>query len=271
MTRGLAAGLLGTILALPLHAAPSHLDSIVHSGALRVCTTGDYAPYSLLRADGSYEGIDIALAQSLAASLDVPVQWVPTRWPMLLPDLLADRCDIAVGGISVSLPRQRQAGFSAVLEVDGKIPLLRCIDRDRYRTVAQIDHPEVRVIEPRGGTNEAFAHHVLPHAQLILSDDNPAIFNELREGHADVMITDASEARFQQRRTPGLCAVNPQQPLQYGEKAFLLPRDDIAWKAYVDQWLHLSKASGAYARIVADWLEEIDTSPPKPAAFTTQK
>ncbi|WP_254459359.1 transporter substrate-binding domain-containing protein [Xanthomonas sacchari] len=261
MTRRLAAGLLGAALALPAHAAPSHLDSVLQRGALRVCTTGDYAPYSRLRADGSYEGIDIALAQSLADSLEVKLQWVPTRWPTLLPDLRADRCDIAVGGISVSLPRQRQAWFSAVLEVDGKIPLVRCADRARYRDIARIDRPEVRVIEPRGGTNEAFARRELPHAQLILSDDNPAIFRDLREGRADVMITDASEARFQQRQVPGLCAVAPKQPLQYSEKAFLLPRDDVAWKAYVDQWLHLSKASGAYARVVAAWLGEAEPTP----------
>ncbi len=260
MIRRLAAGLLGAVLALPAHAAPSHLDSVLQRGLLRVCTTGDYAPYSRLHSDGTYEGIDIALAQSLAESLEVKLQWVPTRWPTLLPDLRADRCDIAVGGISVSLPRQRQAWFSAVLEVDGKIPLVRCADRTRYRTIAQIDRPEVRVIEPRGGTNEAFARRELPHAQLILSNDNPTIFRDLREGRADVMITDASEARFQQRQVPGLCAVVPERPLQYSEKAFLLPRDDMAWKAYVDQWLHLSKASGAYARIVAAWLGDPETT-----------
>ncbi|MFC6840792.1 transporter substrate-binding domain-containing protein [Xanthomonas theicola] len=254
MIRCLAACLLSAAAALPAPAAASQLDAVVQRGTLRVCTTGDYAPYSRLRADGGYEGIDIALAQSLAASLEATVQWVPTRWPTLLPDLLADRCDIAVGGISISLPRQRQAWFSAVLEVDGKIPLVRCADRDRYRDVARINRADVRVIEPRGGTNEAFARRELPLARLTVLDDNAAIFGELLEGRADVMITDASEARFQQRRRPGLCAVDPPRPLQYGEKAFLLPRGDIAWKAYVDQWLHLSKASGEYARTVAAWL-----------------
>ncbi|KAB7772565.1 transporter substrate-binding domain-containing protein [Xanthomonas maliensis] len=239
-----------------VHAAAvaSRLDAIAKQGVLRVCTTGDYRPYSIRRADGSFEGSDIALAQSLAASLDARVVFVQTRWPRLLPDLLADRCDLAVGGVSVSLQRQRQASFSAVLEVDGKVPLVRCAEQERYRRIDQLDRPEVRVIEPPGGTNEAFVRRLLPHAQLRLFADNTTIFQELLARRADVMITDASEARFQQARLPGLCAVAPDQPLQYGEKAFLLPRDDAAWKAYVDQWLHLSKASGEYARIVQPWL-----------------
>ncbi|MBB4133192.1 cyclohexadienyl dehydratase [Xanthomonas campestris] len=170
-----------------------------------------------------------------------------------MPDLLADRCEIAVGGISVTLQRQRQASFSAVLDVDGKIPLVRCADQARYRTLAQLNRPEVRLIEPPGGTNEAFARRELPRANLRLFADNTIIFQELLDNRADVMITDASEALYQQDRLPGLCAIAPEQPLQYAEKAFLLPRDDPAWKAYVDQWLHLSKASRDYARIVERW------------------
>jgi len=42
--------------------------------------------------------------------------------------------------------------------------------------------------------------------------------------------------------------------LQYSEKAFLLPRDDYTWKAYVDQWLHLGKHNGEYQRIVEQWM-----------------
>ncbi|CAE1133469.1 transporter substrate-binding domain-containing protein [Xanthomonas euroxanthea] len=231
----------------------SRLDAVLQSGVLRVCTTGDYRPYSLLRADGQFEGSDITLAQSLAGSLDARVEFVRTSWPQLMPDLLANRCDIAVGGISVTLQRQRQASFSTMLDVDGKIPLVRCADQARYRSIAQLNRPEVRVIEPPGGTNEAFARHQLPRASLRLFADNTTIFQELLAQRADVMITDASEALHQQARLPGLCAVAPEQPLQYGEKAFLLPRNDHAWKAYVDQWLHLSKASGEYARIVDTW------------------
>ncbi|KLD70356.1 transporter substrate-binding domain-containing protein [Xanthomonas pisi] len=237
------------------HAATpvSRLDAVLHAGVLRVCTTGDYRPYSLVRADGSFEGSDIALAQSLADSLGVRTSFVHTSWPQLLPDLLADRCEIAVGGISVTLQRQRQASFSAVLDVDGKIPLVRCADQARYRSVAQLNRPDVHVIEPPGGTNEAFARRELPRAQLRLFADNTTIFQELLDQRADVMITDASEALYQQARLPGLCAIAPEQPLQYSEKAFLLPRDDTAWKAYVDQWLHLSKASGEYVRLVETW------------------
>ena len=232
----------------------SHLDQVIERGHLTVCTTGDYKPYSYLRDDGHYEGIDISLAESLAESLGVRVKWVNTTWKGLMADFQSQQCDIAVGGISVSLERQKKAFFSQPLGIDGKIPLVRCQDLKRYQTLEQINQPEVRLIEPPGGTNEIFARAHLPKASLTLFADNVTIFDQLLTHRTDVMITDASEARFQQRHKPGLCAVNPERYLQYSEKAFLLPRDDVAWKSYVDQWLHLSKATGAYDRVVNQWL-----------------
>ncbi len=68
------------------------------------------------------------------------------------------------------------------------------------------------------------------------------------------MITDASEALFQQQRYPQLCSVNPSSPMQYGEKAYMLPRDDMSWKLYVDQWLHLAKSTEEYRKIISEWL-----------------
>jgi cyclohexadienyl dehydratase len=247
--------MLGGLLALSLaaQAEPSHLDSVMQQGQLRVCTTGDYKPYTFKSEDGEYSGIDIAMARTLADSLGVKVEWVPTTWKTLMPDMLAGKCDIAMGGISVTLERQKKAFFSTTLGVDGKIPLVRCEDQALYQTVEQINQPSVRLVEPAGGTNEAFVHAYLPQAQLQLHD-NVSIFQQLLDKKADVMITDASEALYQQKLKPGLCAVNPTHYMQYGEKAYLLPRDDITWQQYVDQWLHLAKATGNYQKILRKWL-----------------
>ncbi|MEC5317328.1 transporter substrate-binding domain-containing protein [Brenneria populi subsp. brevivirga] len=233
--------------------AQSHLDKVVERETLNVCTTGDYKPYTYLRDDGRYEGIDISMAESLAQSLGVKVNWVRSTWKTLLPDLQAGKCDIAMGGISVTLARQKAAFFTTTLDVDGKIPLARCENKDKYQTIEQLNQPSVRLIEPAGGTNEAFAHKYLPRATLILQD-NVTIFQQLVDKKADVMVTEASEALFQQKHFPELCAINPDKPLQYGEKAYMLPRDDMTWKQYVDQWLHLSKATGEYQKVVSEWL-----------------
>lgn len=249
----------GVFATAPVHSSMSeHSASIMHrvinAGVLNVCTTGDYQPYSHLKSDGHYEGIDITMAESLAKSLGVKTQYVQSTWKSIIPDVVAGKCDIAVGGISVTLPRQQKVFFTNRIDVDGKIPLVRCADTKKYQTIEAINKPNIRVIEPAGGTNEAFARKFLPKTQLILSDDNLGIFQQLVDKKADVMITEASEALYQKKHYPALCAVNLTQPMQYGEKAYVLPLGDVIWKAYVDQWLHLSKETGEYDTILKTWL-----------------
>ena len=135
-----------------------------------------------------------------------------TSWKTLTPDFTSGKCDIAMGGISVTLERQKQVFFADKLDTDGKIPLVRCTDVKKYRTLEQINKPSVRLLEPAGGTNEAFVHAYLPKAKLTLTHDNMSIFQQLVDRKADVMITDASEALYQQKRYPKLCAVNPSKP-----------------------------------------------------------
>jgi cyclohexadienyl dehydratase len=138
--------------------------------------------------------------------------------------------------------------------IDGKAPIARCDQAARFQTLEQIDQPGVRVIVNPGGTNEKFARAQIHRAQITVYPDNVTIFGQIENGSADVMITDASETLLQHKLHPSLCAVHPDKPFQYGEKAILLPRDDAAFKAYVDTWLHLARASGEYERIESRWL-----------------
>src|SRR5690349_21215324 len=101
-------GLLGVVLvACGLNAqaqtpADSALDAVLKTGVLRACTPGDYKPFSFLKPDGSYEGIDIDLAQSLAAAMGAKLEIIKTSWANLMADFTSGKCEIAIGGISVS-------------------------------------------------------------------------------------------------------------------------------------------------------------------------
>ncbi len=91
--------------------------------------------------------------------------------------------------------------------------------------------------------------------------DNVTIFDRIVAGEADLMITDAIETRLQQKLHPELCALHPEAPFDYSEKAYLLPRDFL-FKAYVDQWLHQALASGALQKILDRWIAHPWPQPP---------
>jgi len=206
----------------------SLLDQIIARGTLRVGSTGDYKPFTYLNPETkAFEGIDIDMARSLAKALGVKLEIVKTSWKTLLPDFVDGKYDMAMGGVSVTLDRQKKGLFSIPYLIDGKTPIARCADAAKYQTLAEIDRPEVRVIVNPGGTNERFAREHLKQAKLEVYPDNVTIFDQIVQGKADLMITDASETMLQHKLRPALCAIHPDHPFNYSEKAYLLPRDEI--------------------------------------------
>jgi cyclohexadienyl dehydratase len=249
--------LLAALLAgAPATAEGSRLDAILQRGVLRVGTTGDYRPFTALdKTSGAYSGFDIDLAHSLADALGVRIEFEPTSWPKLTRDFEAGDFDIAMGGVSVTLERAKKGFFSTPYLREGKTAIARCADKDKFATLEEIDRPGVKVISNPGGTNERFDRAHLHAADIIVYPDNTTIFDKIAAGEADLMITDASETRFQQKQNPGvLCAIHPEKPFDFAEKAFWMPQDS-ALKAFVDQWLHLTMESGAFAVLYAKWFE----------------
>src|SRR2546422_266200 len=75
---------------------------------LRVGTSGDYPPFSLVR-DGRLEGLDVEIARRFAHDGGRRLELVPFRWPELTRDLAAGRFDLAMGGVTPP-PQRAVAG-----------------------------------------------------------------------------------------------------------------------------------------------------------------
>ncbi|MBF6331025.1 transporter substrate-binding domain-containing protein [Nocardia transvalensis] len=249
--RHVAAALAAAVFSLVAVAVPA---SAQQPPALRVCTTGDYPPYSVSDGNGGYRGIDIELVRGLADLIGRPLHVVPVTWASMKTDFAAQDCDLAVGGISDSPARRAFADFSLTYGTDGKAPITRAADADNYATIEQINRPEVRVIVNRGGTNEDFARRNFPDAQLTVWPDNVTIFSEIDQGRADVFVTDSVEGRYRARQHPGLVVLHPERPFDSFGKIFLLRRNDPVLAAEVNGWLGAQLATGTVDRLFADWI-----------------
>jgi cyclohexadienyl dehydratase len=235
--------------------APRNLDQIVTKGSVRVCSTGDYRPFTYRDRQG-WSGLDIEMAQDLAKNLDVELDLVGITWATMADDL-DTRCDIAMGGISVTLDRAKHAIYSTPYLRDGKAAVIRCADRSQYQTLADIDRPGVRVVVNPDGTNAEFDNANIHHATIVKYADNNTIFDQLTNNNADVMITDASEIRWQTKQNPQLCGAGVDHPFTFEQKAYLIPQSDSPLQQWVNEWLNLAQNDGTYARIAQKWLGQV--------------
>lgn len=234
-------------------AADSRLGEVLRDHKIQVCTTGDYRPYTYKDPEsGEWSGIDVDMARNLGKSLGAEVEFVQTSWANVVPDM-DQHCDIAVGGISYTTDRAQKVAFTEPTSPDGKTPVVRCGEEEKYDTVAEIDKPGVTVITPLGGTNEKFAAKNFPHADVTRYKDNNTIFDQIIQGKADVMVTDASETRWVAHTHPELCSVHPDKPFDHFDKGYLLPQGDTVWEEYVDNWLTIASQDGTKAAAEKKW------------------
>ncbi len=235
-------------------AEPGRLATILARGVLRVGTTGDYKPFSFIAStSGKLTGVDIDLAEDLAAGMGVKLELVKTSWPTLMSDFSADQFDIGMSGITDTHARRQSAFFSEPYLVGGKTPIARCEAKDQLDSLVKIDRAEVRVIVNPGGTNEKYVRKNIKNAQLIVHADNTTIFQHLLDKRADVMITDTIEVKVQTGLHPELCATMPDHLLTRAEKGFLLPQD-VHLQEYVNAWLRKVKQSDRLGRYFARYI-----------------
>ena len=231
------------------------VDRICETGVLRVGTAGDYKPMSFLEPEtGTYWGFDTELAEDLASSLGVEIEYVPTSWPTLMEDTQTGQFDLAICGITVTDARKEQALMSDGYLQNGKTVLCRAEDAERYTSLEAINRPEVRVMENPGGLNEKFARENLPDATLIIHDINQEIPGLVASGEADVMITEIMEAGYYVGQDSRLAAPLIYEPFTNGQLGILMPKGAEDLLEYMNQFLDDEKKTGRLDELAEQYI-----------------
>ncbi|WP_428589060.1 transporter substrate-binding domain-containing protein [Pseudodesulfovibrio sp.] len=228
-------------------------DEIVASGTLRVGTTGDYKPFSFDN-QGTYEGFDIAVAQSFADQLGLKLDLVKTTWKTLMADLAADKYDIGMSGITRTIARQKAARFSQGYVMFGKTILVNKDNAARFVSLADVDQKGVRIGVNPGGTNEKFVKANIRNAEVVMFESNLAIPPAVADKKVDVMITDSVEALYYAATDPKLAAPLAGNPFTRAELGYLMPASAERLQDTVDFMMDQMILKGEMAALKTQYL-----------------
>ena len=224
---------------------------IEERGTIIFGTTGDYRPLSFREDDGTYWGFGIEVAKEIASRLGVDIAFAPTSWPTLTADVLAQpqTFDLAIGGITITETRKETMLMSEGYLANGKTILCRASEADRYKSLDDIDKPEVTVMVNPGGLNEKFAHEKLTHARIVVHQKNEEIPSLVAEGQADVMITEITEAPYYVQTDTRLAAPLLNAPFTHGEIGVLMQKGQEDLLQMVNAVIRQMKADGSLRRL----------------------
>ena len=222
----------------PASAEESRLQSIIQKKEIRVGTSGDYQPFSYLNPkNGQYEGMDIEMAHKMGQALQAKVVFVRFKWPELAADLQADKFDIAMGGIGRNVERGKIFAYTNSFMTFGTCPLVRQGDESKYPDFPSINRSGVKVILNQGGINDRHFTPLLTQATILRHNKNEEIAEKVKDGTANVWITDNVEALFWAKQIPGLVAVNPAKTFTVGTKGYMIRLGDQIFLNWLNLWL----------------------------------
>lgn len=137
----------------------------------------------------------------------------------------------------------------------GKSPLIRAEDKDRFKSLQDIDQPDVKIGLNPGGTNEKFVKANIKNAQIIMVENNLDIPGRVASGEFDVMITDNIEAMLYAKQDSRLYAALSDQPFTINEKGYLMHRGDPIFADWVDLLMEEMTLQGEFDQLQKKWIE----------------
>ena len=162
-----------TTIAPTLPPPTGTLDVVRRRGVLRVGVS-TFVPWVMNAKSGDLIGFEVDVAKRLADDLGVKAQFVQASFPNLLDDLLADRFDIIVTGMSITPARALVANFSIPVSESYARLLANRAKAAGIRTAAGFDRPEVTIGVRAGAIGEDVARRSFPKATIQPFEDEDA-------------------------------------------------------------------------------------------------
>jgi polar amino acid transport system substrate-binding protein len=130
------------------------------------------------------------LAEAMAASLGVKVSYVQTDFTGLIAGLQANKCDIAVSGVTARAKRAESATFAKNYLL---LVLGLAVKASETRTeLVDYNKPGVKICIVEGTSDDAAFKAAFPKAESVALQDVNACFLQLATGKVDGFIVDNS-------------------------------------------------------------------------------
>ncbi len=213
------------------------LVAIEKAGVLRV-GVALIIPWAMHDKDGNLVGFEIDVAKKLARDLGVKVDFHPTPFRDLIPDLLAGKYDIIISGLSISAERALKVDFSDPYnETDVKLIASAKSPVAGANTLEAFDKDSVKIGVLEGSTAEDMAGVVLPNAQIIDYTQSGEAFNDLVDGKIDAAVADSPRPEIVAQLFPDKVKCLCDIALSTYPAAFAVPRGDVEFVNFLNSWI----------------------------------
>lgn len=231
------------------------LDRIIETSTLRVGMSGNQPPFNMKARDGELMGLEVDLANALAAAMKVELKIVQKPFADLIPALENGEVDLVLSGMTITAERSRTVSFVGPYVISGKSILTKSANLAAIQEAGELNESEIRLVTLRNSTSESFVRKNLPDAQLTTVDSYDEAIEMLRADQAGALVADMPICLLTVMRFPngGFATLN--QPLTLEPIGIAVPVNDAQLLNLVQNYVTALEGTGILEALRQAWLE----------------
>jgi polar amino acid transport system substrate-binding protein len=249
LSRRLLLTLATSLFAVVAHAQTA-LDTITKSKTIKIAIPTDYPPYGFVGPDMAPQGLDVAVAQLIAAKLGAKAELVPVTSANRIAYLQTKKADLVISTLGKNPEREKVINFSAAYA-----PFYQAVFAAKslpIKSWADLGGKSVAVT--RGAMEDQELAKVAPATlEYKRFEDNNATIAAFAAGQTQLLATSASVAGNLMVRNPGL---NTEFKLLLKDSPCYVGvnKGEDALLAKVNEIIAAAKASGELEALSKRWL-----------------
>jgi polar amino acid transport system substrate-binding protein len=207
----------------------------------------------MVAADGSPDGVSVALANALGEHLGRPVLIENTAFDGLIPALKTGKIDLIISSMTATEERARSIDFSDPYLRTGLCLLVG--KNSSVQSAADLNARDRKIAVKKGTTGHLHAMKEFSEAQLVVLDKENACVLEVIQGKADAFIYDQMSVFQHAKRNPDTTRAIL-TPFKEESWAVGLRKGDDALRGHVNEFLAKFKADGGFDKLGDRYLAE---------------
>lgn len=247
-----AAGIALAALGFSSAAQADALSDIMARGTIRVAVPQDSPPFGTVGPDMKLQGLDIDMADLIAAKLGVKVALVPVTLPNRIPYLQTNKADIVISSLGKNPDREKVIDFT-----DAYAPFFNGAFAPADIKVEKPEDLSGKTIAVTRGAIEDLALTKIAPADAIIKrfDDNNGTIQAFLSGQVQVIVTGnviaAAILEKNPPKRPELKFLMNKSPCYIG-----LNKGEDALKTKINAIIADAKADGSLNKITQKWLHQ---------------
>jgi len=248
----LVVSVLATTFILSGAAVALSLDEIISAEVVRVGVHPNLPPNSVLKPDGTWEGMDIDTGNLIAEALGVKAEFVAVSSPQRVPMLVSDQIDFMLGGLTRNARRAKLIDYTLPTYTESQV-VLTTSKWGSLTKWSDFNRDDITLANVRGTVPAQWTTKNVPEANELLLESGADVIRAIAQGRADGTIAVIDNWLLFTKDYPNVEWVVLPDTIYLGYWGIGVQKGNDSLRRYLNVWLFSFQSANKHNALWEQW------------------